>query len=123
ILYTFLRTVGVSGRTAMQLQNLHNYCEYGKTVIHYGRRTESRGEGSPTLRIFAGSCPADDIRALKEGFRQEEGTVAVISPRSGKLRASLCKELAGRGDCISIDNRGYILFIYGSGRPPGHYKL
>ncbi|MCC8035818.1 MAG: hypothetical protein LIO77_07820 [Rikenellaceae bacterium] len=123
ILYTFLRTVGVSRRTAMQLQNLHNYCEYGRTVIHYDQRTEIRGIDSGTLRVFAGSCTADTIEALKDKFGGEEGTVVVISPRSRKERAEICKELAHRGDCITIDNRGYILFIYKSGRPPGHYKI
>lgn len=83
--------------------------------------TGATGQG--ILRIFTKGCPVQVIRAEARCFRVEQGAAAVLSPRTDRDRYRLCTELAAAGDCISIDNRGFVLFIYGSGLTPRHYKL
>ncbi len=81
------------------------------------------GPGNGTLRVFIASCPVGFIREEAVRFRAESGAAIVVSPRADGERQRLCAELSAAGDCISIDNRGFMLYIYGSGLTPRHYKL
>ncbi|MCD7969690.1 MAG: hypothetical protein LUF87_04990 [Alistipes sp.] len=122
-LYTYLKLIGVPGRTAMKLQNLHNYCEYSSAAVYSSAGREVLGSGEPALMIFTTSCPARQIADAIRETGPTTGAVAIISPRSESARFRICKELARREDCISIDTRGVMLFFYGSGHAPRHYKL
>lgn len=133
-LYEVLRENGVSRLRAVQIQNLHNYCDYARTVVHRAGRSMETGaetgrsvKGGPAtegiLEVFTPGCPVATIEARAAGLSNARGAAVVISPRIDRERHKLCLRLADAGDCISIDNRGFMVFIYGSGHAPRHYKL
>lgn len=127
-LYRFLRQCGVNCLRARQIQNLHNYCDYRDAGVFSGQDHREanwfrRAGGIGTLEICTGGYPVAGIAERAAALRGKTGAVIVTAPRRDGERWEICRQIAAEDDCISIDNREFMVFIYGTGHTPHHYKL
>lgn len=120
LLYEALRNCGVNRYRATQLQNLHSYCDYGGFSILEGAVTELP---QSTFCVIPPGMDTDKMSTLLAGLPAATGALAVLSPRQNRKRLSLCSALVKRCKCLSIDNRGYMLFFFDRKLPNQHFKL
>ncbi len=119
-LYDALRNCGVGNHSATQLQNLHSYCGYDGFVL-----LDENTTALPPQR-FCVIPPHVEMEKMNELFAAlpaDNGALAILSPRQSRKRMRMCMDLVKRCKCLTIDNRGYILFFFDRKLPRQHFKL
>lgn len=105
-IYDELTGAGLKYRYAVELQNLHSYCnKHG--LITYGT-------------LDAGMA---ELKAMSSEARRTGSTFIVLSPIHDPERKRFCSELALSKTCLSIYRKGYIIFFFDDKLPRQHFNL
>ena len=120
-LYNALRACGVGNHAAVQLQNLHSYCNYtGFSIVdHDNLQLEMDTD-------FYVILPDVEPGTLNRILNQQAGgnrTVVIMFPRQSRSRMKLCAGMIRNCHCLSIDNRSYVIFFQNPKLPVQHFKL
>ena len=100
-LHDRLRREGLPEKGAIQLQNLHSYCEGHQFSI------VTREEHPDPLTVRS----------------DEKAVLCVLFPRQNRARVRRCRQMVRDHKGLSIDNRRYLLFFYDNRLTKLHYKL
>lgn len=118
-LYTILINNKVGKKQAIELQNLYNYCHYSGFVIGLSNFENNNNN----LHIL---LPKEDNKTLANlvtNCHLSKNAIAIISPYQNRPKQLLCDKLVNNCDCLSIDNRDYILLFFDKNYITQHFKL
>lgn len=112
-LYEALVGAGISGRRAIQLQNLAIHCGYVDCGLN---------RADAELCVVTADLPRAETLALVRTAALARHTVAVMSPYGGRERQALCAQIVSQHCSTTVDNRGYLL-VFNNRLPKQHFKL
>lgn len=118
-LYNQLRQYKIGKHAALQLQNLHSYCKYNSFALLDNKQQSTTAQ----FRLLMPSLGAEATLAQIEGAPQGGYIVAIMLPRHNRARVKMCRSVCGAANCLSIDNRRYILLFHDPKLPRQHFKL
>ncbi|MBQ4280087.1 MAG: hypothetical protein IJC16_09075 [Rikenellaceae bacterium] len=121
-LYESLRRQHVGHRTALHIQNLHNYCKYPNVVI-LDKTPPVETIVPQTTYIVTGSAGIDDTQAILAPIGESECMLYIVAPRRTRTRLRACREIIRRADCVSVDKGGFMFFVFNRRLQKQHYKL
>lgn len=114
VVYEALLEQQIPRKRALQLANLCAHCGYSE--ISYNRPCAA------DMIVVPPSIGTAEFPKYVSAARECGATLAIIAPYRNRERDLACREIAGRHNGTSIDNRGYLL-IFNNDLPKQHFRL
>lgn len=114
-LYERLRSMGISRRRAIQLQNLFVHCGYATFGIDCASERVD-------MFITTLDTAADSLPQFAEAAAAGRSTLCIMSPYFSAARHRACRRIVDAHPSTSVDNRGYLL-LFNNHLPRQRFKL
>ncbi len=119
-LYRLLRVARVGNRRAVQMQNMYHYCNYGTYAVD---NLEECAISENGLYIATMNSTPEQIWHFVSRVGDVRLTLCVMYPRYNKERLKFCRRLIKGHRGMSLDNIGFVLYLYNDMKKKQHIKL